>query len=127
MADNEAVDGERDRARHHRLALHGCVAGTVLVNCDAERSKRDGGRSPEQAGKALGAQDVAEHREGRYERAPDDEADDVFGLAFFHSFDSGSPLPWTGSLRGKVILATIFSARGRFANVVRSSYVAAGG
>jgi hypothetical protein len=128
MADNEAVDRECDRARHHRLTLHGCVAGTMLVNCDAERGKRDGRRGPEQAGKALGAQDVAEHREGRYERASDDEADDVLGhLAFFHSFDRGRPLPYTGSLRSKATLGMAFSARGRFATVVHSSYVAAGG
>jgi hypothetical protein len=43
MADDDAVDGERDRSRNHRLTLQDCVVGSVPVDGDGERSERDGG------------------------------------------------------------------------------------
>src|SRR4051794_24335777 len=101
MADHNAVDGERDRSRNHRLTLHDGVAGSVQVNRDTERSERDRGSRSKKAGEALGAKNISQHRERRHHGAADEEADNVFGhLAFFQSFDSGPPLPWTGSLRG---------------------------
>ena len=94
MADDDAIDGKRDRARHHRLALQGRVAGSVLIDGDAERSERDRGRGPEQAREAFGTQNVSQHRESRHDGAADKEADEVLGhFAFFQSFDSGPPVP----------------------------------
>src|SRR5258705_6793884 len=94
MADDDAVDRERDRARRHRTALQSCVVSTVPVQGDAERSKRDGGRRCEKAGEAIGTQNVTEDGEGRYNDASNEKADDVLGhFAFFQSFDSGPPFP----------------------------------
>ena len=94
MADNDAIDGQRNPSRNHRLALQGGVVGPVLVHRDPKRSERYRGRCPEQAGEALGTQKISEHRERRYNDAPNEKADDVLGhFAFFQSFGSGPPLP----------------------------------
>jgi hypothetical protein len=54
LANHDTVDRECDRAYHHRVALHGRVAGTVLVDGDAERGKCDRGAAPNNPAKLLG-------------------------------------------------------------------------
>ena len=76
------------------MALEGCVVRPVPVHRDAQRGECDRWRGSEQTGEALGTQNVTEHGEGRYDDAPDKEADEVFGhFAFFQSFGSGPPVP----------------------------------
>ena len=76
------------------MALEGCVVRPVPVHRDAQRGECDRWRGSEQTGEALGTQNVTEHGEGRYDDAPNKEADEVFGhFTFFQSFDSGPPLP----------------------------------
>jgi len=128
VADDDAIDGERNRARHHRLSLQAGVLGSVLIDRDPKRGECDRGRCPEQAGEALRTQKISQHREGRYDGAPDEEADDVLShFALFQSFESGPPAPYTGSLRGTRTFGMVFSARGRSSTVVHSSYVPVGG
>jgi hypothetical protein len=58
MADDDAIDGERNRARHNGTALQCRAAGAVLVDGDAERGERDRGCSAEKDREALGAQNA---------------------------------------------------------------------
>jgi hypothetical protein len=60
VADDDAVDGERDRASHHCLALEGCVVWPVPVHRDAQRGEGHRWRGSEQTGEALGTQNVTE-------------------------------------------------------------------
>ena len=94
MADNDTVDGERNRSRNHRLCLVGGVVGPVLIHRDSKRGERDRGGCSEQAGEALWTQKISQHREGRYNRTPDEKADHILRhFAPFQSLESGPPVP----------------------------------
>jgi hypothetical protein len=66
----------------------------VPVHRDAERGECDRWRGSEEAGEGLGAQNVNEHGERRYDDDPDDEAEEALGhFVFFQRLDSGPPVP----------------------------------
>src|SRR5712675_2019651 len=58
VADDDTVDGERNRSRNHRLSLHGGVVGPMLIRRDSKRGQRDRGSRSEQTGEALWTQKI---------------------------------------------------------------------
>ena len=42
LADDHAVDCERERSCHHRAALQHCVVGAIAIQNNAKRCERDG-------------------------------------------------------------------------------------
>ena len=94
LADDHAVDRERDSPRRHRMALQRRIIGSMAIQSDGERRECDGRGGSEKSGETLGAKNIAQHGEGRHDDAPDQKADDVLAhFAFFQSFDSGPPFP----------------------------------
>jgi hypothetical protein len=69
------VRKESDCANNHRAGHYRTIELTVCCDCQAQSGERDGRRSPEQAGKTFGLEDVAESGEHCDDEAANDETE----------------------------------------------------
>src|SRR6185312_2996549 len=78
MADEEAVNRERDAAKDHRSCLCSHIIDTMTLKCQTKRHQRHRWCRTEQPCEALWPQKVAQQRKGRHDNSAGEEANDKF-------------------------------------------------